>query len=69
MFGSHTANNGFILPLMANVLDNVVKSINKALKANPIPIFIPIPPRTLRDDNDTPINVKISEARGIEKRL
>ena len=69
IFGNQTANSGFILPFMANVLDSVENNINKALKAMPIPILIPIPPLILREASDTPINVKIREAKGIEKRL
>lgn len=69
IFGNQTANSGFILPFMANVLDSVENNINKALKASPIPILIPIPPLILREASDTPINVKIREAKGIEKRL
>ena len=69
IFGNQTANNGFILPFMANVLDSVENNINKALKAMPIPMLTPIPPLTFREASDTPINVKIIEASGMENRL
>ena len=39
IFCNQTANSGFILPFMANVLDSVENNINKALKASPIPIL------------------------------
>lgn len=69
ILGNQTANNGFILPFIANVLESVENRIKRALNARPIPILIPIPPRTFLDDSDTPINIKISEAKGVEKRL
>ena len=65
MFGSQTAANTGILPLTANILDTVVNNIYNALRAIPIPICSPIPPRIFFDDSDTPINIRISAAKGL----
>jgi hypothetical protein len=46
----------------------VWKRIYEKLKAKPIPKYNPIPPFTLREDNETPIIVKINAAKDIAIR-
>lgn len=67
--GNHTAIKGLRIPLTENVVDIVENSIYNELSASPIPKCNPMPPLTLRDDNETPIKVIIKAAKGIEKRL
>lgn len=69
MLGSHTASMAFIFPLTANVVDNVRKSINIKLNTKPNPICNPMPPRVLREANDTPMSVNINAANGVALRL
>lgn len=65
ILGSHTAIIGDIAPLTENEVDKVEKSIYSALSAIPTPKLMPMPPLTLRDDNETPINVIIKAASGM----
>ena len=67
--GSHTATNADISPFTENVVENVENKIYNELRASPIPKCKPMPPRTLRDESETPINVMIKAANGIENRL
>lgn len=67
--GSHTARRVGMLPLMAKVEERVENNMYIAERAMPIPMCNPVPPRTLRDDRETPIRVRIIAARGIENRL
>ena len=69
IFGSQTAAKTGILPFMANMLDMVVNNIYNALRAIPIPICSPIPPRIFFDDSDTPISIRIKAANGLANRL
>lgn len=66
MLGNHTAAAADMLPLTEKDVDMVENKMYKALNAIPIPKFSPMPPRTLRDDSDTPIKVMINAANGEE---
>ncbi len=69
IFGIHTAKAGCNPPLVANVDVTCINRIYAKLITNPIARFTPIPPRTFRLDNATPISVKINEAKGIDVRI
>jgi hypothetical protein len=60
--GIQEAIIGLTYPFTAKVEVTVVKSIYEKLNPNPIPIFNPIPPLILRDDNEAPILVRIKAA-------
>ena len=47
----------------------IVNNIYNALRAIPIPICSPIPPRIFFDDSDTPISIRIKAANGLANRL
>lgn len=68
-FGNHTAVNVLIAPLTANVVLTVLKRMNKALSAMPMPMCKPVPPRTLREESERPMMVRIKTDNGIENRL
>ena len=68
-FGNHTDKNGDMLPLTENEVLMVCAKIYTALNAKPAPKCKPVPPRTLRDDSETPIKVIINAANGEAKRL
>ncbi len=67
--GNQTATKGDRIPLTEKVVVMVENNIYKELKASPTPKCKPIPPRTLREESDTPISVIIKAASGIENRL
>ena len=66
ILGNHIARITGRLPLMANILDMVVKSMYNALRAKPIPSWSPMPPRIFFDERDTPMSINISAAKGLE---
>ena len=68
MLGIQTARIGEAFPFMAKVADTVWNKMYEKLKAKPIPRYNPIPPFTLRADNETPITVKIKAANDIAIR-
>ena len=68
ILGIHTATIGGVLPFTAKVADTVWNKMYEKLKAKPIPRYNPIPPFTLRADNETPITVKIKAANDIAIR-
>jgi hypothetical protein len=65
ILGSHTAMKGESVPLTEKVVDSVENKIYIELSANPIPKLSPIPPRTFRDESETPIKVMIKAANGM----
>jgi hypothetical protein len=67
--GIHTAKKGVMAPLTENEVDKVENMMYKELNARPIPKCSPMPPLTFREANETPINVIIKAANGMEKRL
>ena len=67
--GIHTAKKGLMEPFTVNEVDNVEKMMYKELNAIPIPKCKPMPPRTFREDRDTPINVMMKAASGSAKRF
>ena len=68
-FGNHTAMNGDKAPLTENEVDKVENKMYIELNARPIPKCKPMPPLTFLDASDTPINVMMKAAKGIENRL
>ena len=62
ILGIHMAINGDVAPVTAKVDVSVEKKIQEKLRTRPIPMFTPMPPFTLRDDNDIPIAVRINAA-------
>jgi hypothetical protein len=68
ILGIHIANIGEVAPDTAKVEVTVENNIYEKLNSKPIPILIPIPPFTFREDNDIPIAVKINAAAAIAKR-
>lgn len=69
MLGVHSAQNADIVPATANVDDMDWNRIYPKLNPKPIPKYSPIPPLTLRLDNDTPIIVNMNDAKAIAYRL
>jgi hypothetical protein len=60
ILGIHAAIIGLTNPDIANVALIVIKRMYPMLRASPMPIFIPIPPFTLRDEREAPIRVSIN---------
>lgn len=69
MFGNHTAIAVLITPETANVVLTVLNRMKMALSAMPMPTCKPVPPRTLRDESDKPIIVRMNTLIGMENRL
>ena len=69
MFGNQTAVIEDIEPFTAKVVDMVINKMYIELSASPTPRCKPIPPRTFREESETPIKVIIKAASGIEYRL
>ncbi|MPN58085.1 hypothetical protein SDC9_205786 [bioreactor metagenome] len=66
--GNQTARKGVMAPLTENDVDKVENMMYKELKAKPIPKCKPIPPLTFLEARETPINVIINAANGMEYR-
>ena len=57
MFGIHTDNSGGKTPPLANSSAKRINKMYEKHNPNPIPMWSPVPPRTLRDEIATPIRV------------
>ena len=64
MFGSHTASPGGSEPLFANSSKKRLKRMYEKQSPVPIPICRPVPPRTLREESETPISVRMNVESG-----
>ena len=69
MFGSHTPNHGGTVPPRAICSNTRPSIIYVKHSVIPIPMCIPIPPRTLRDAIATPMSVRMKVEKGYEKRV
>ena len=69
ILGTHTASSGDAFPFIAKVAETVWNNMYEKLSPNPTPKYIPMPPLTFLEDNDTPMIVKIKEANDIAIRL
>lgn len=67
--GIQAAISGLTNPETAKVELTVINKIYDTLSNNPIPMFSPIPPLTLRDDRAAPMRVKIKAEAIDAKRL
>ena len=68
MLGIHMASMGPRFPLRENWDANCMNRIYEKLRASPIPIFMPIPPLTFRDDSETPISVRMKAEKTLAIR-
>lgn len=66
IFGIHTASSVGITPFTAKVVDMVVKITYNPLSPRPMPKFNPMPPRTFREESETPISVITSTEMAVE---
>ena len=64
ILGSHTASPGGRVPLLANSSKKRLKRMYEKQSHVPMPMCSPVPPRTLREDNDTPISVRMNVESG-----
>ena len=62
--GIHTDMNGGSTQPFANSLANCIARIYAKQRAMPMPMCPPMPPRTLRDDSDTPMSVSMNVEMG-----
>jgi hypothetical protein len=63
-FGMNAAIRGGSPPFKANIIENRPITMYKKLRIIPIPSGRPTPPRTLRDETETPIRVRIKAESG-----
>ena len=68
-FGIHTAMAGDTLPFMAKVDEMVWNRMYEKLNPKPIPRCNPIPPFVFFEERDTPISVRMNEAKDMAIRL
>lgn len=59
MLGIHAAMRGLMPPFTAKVELTVINRIYAMLSTNPMPMFSPIPPFTLRAESEAPMMVRI----------
>ena len=59
-FGIQTENPAGRTPLFANSSKNLPKRMYEKQRVIPIPIWRPVPPRTFREDSETPIRVSMN---------
>ena len=64
MFGSQTASPGGSVPLLANSSKRRLNRMCEQQRPVPIPMRSPDQPRTLRDESDTPISVRMKVESG-----
>ena len=64
MFGSQTASPGGSVPLLANSSKKRLNRMYEKQRPVPMPMWSPVPPRTLRDESDTPISVRMKVESG-----
>lgn len=64
ILGISTAKRGGSPPFKANMVENCMNMMYAKLKKIPIPNGSPMPPRTLRDDRETPIRVRTNVEKG-----
>ena len=69
MFGIQAANIGGVSACMAKVAETVCSMMYPKLRASPIPRYSPIPPFLFLEDSDTPIVVRINDAKEVAIRL
>jgi hypothetical protein len=63
------ASIGLRFPFIENCEANCMKRIYEKLRANPIPMFIPIPPLIFLDERLTPMRERIKTENGVANRL
>ena len=64
ILGSHTASPGGRVPLLANSSKKRLKRMYEKQSPVPMPIWSPVPPRTLREESETPISVRMKVESG-----
>ena len=64
MLGSQTASQGGSDPLLANSSKKRLKRMYEKQSPVPIPMWRPVPPRTLREESETPISVRMKVESG-----
>ncbi len=63
-FGIQTETYGGSRPPLANSSANLLNRMNEKASTMPIPMCSPVPPRTFRDESDTPMIVKMNVETG-----
>ena len=69
MFGIQAASAAGAPTFIANVAEIVCSIMYVKLSARPMPRYMPIPPFRLREESETPIVVRIKEAKEDAIRL
>ena len=64
MFGIQTAIQGGSVPLLANSSKKRMKRIYEKQRAMPMPMWSHVPPRTLREESETPMSVRMNVPTG-----
>ena len=59
-----TAIQGGSVPLLANSSKKRMKRIYEKQRAMPMPMWSPVPPRTLREESETPMSVRMNVPTG-----
>ena len=62
--GVQTASPAGMVPLLANSSKKRLKRMYEKQRPVPMPMWRPVPPRTLREESETPISVRMKVASG-----